>query len=90
MPNPLKNLVGMFAVKWENDMPRYSFLIHSKVNDDHFLLQAVSAMDGSYNTLKVVHISKLAELCIYENADSYNYAFNDWERHKKNRFDFNL
>lgn len=90
MPIPLKSIVGMLAIKWENDAPRYTFKVHSKVNDEYFLLQAMSAMDGSFNTLKAVHVSKLAELCFYENAESYNYTYDDWERHKKNRFDFNL
>lgn len=63
-------LVGLWAVT-RNDEGEiiYRLYIYGKVDDNHFIVQALSAFDGSPNILAVVHLRDMLNWTFYEDPE---------------------
>lgn len=87
----MSNLVGMWAFIMdipESDTIKMTVFIQGKVDDDHFIVQAISALDGSPNIARIVKVEHMYDWVFLPDKATADYVFEDYCRHKRLRFKF--
>lgn len=66
----MSNLVGLWAViRNEEGNIKNTVFIYGKADDDHFLVQAVSALSGEPNVIRIVHLRDMIEWVFYADLE---------------------
>ena len=66
----MSNLVGLWAVILnEEGKIKNTVFIYGKVDDEHFLVQALSALSGEPNVIRIVHLRDMIEWVFYANSE---------------------
>ena len=66
----MSNLVGLWAViRNEEGKIKNTVFIYGKADDEHFLVQAVSALSGEPNVIRIVHLRDMIEWVFYANSE---------------------
>ena len=87
LPNAkMSNLVNMYAFVWEGDNIINRVFIYGKADESHFLVQAISAIDGTPNICKLKTIEEMKDWIFYPTKELADFCYEDWCKHKINRF----
>lgn len=63
----MSNLVGLWArIRCEK---QYTVFIYGKASDDYYLVQAVSALSGQPNVMRIVHLMDMLEWSFFADSD---------------------
>jgi hypothetical protein len=66
----MSNLVGLWAViRNDEGKIKNTVFIYGKADDEHFLVQAVSALSGEPNVIRIVHLRDMIEWVFYANSE---------------------
>ena len=66
----MSNLVGLWAViRNEEGKIKNTVFIYGKADDEHFLVQAVSALSGEPNVIRIVHLRDMIEWVFYADSE---------------------
>jgi len=65
----MSNLVGLWSVIRNKDGKiKNAVFIYGKADDEHFLVQAISALSGEPNVIRIVHLRDMMEWVFYANS----------------------
>lgn len=87
----MSNLVGLYFIKFKEGEIKnddngvtyrnfYQGWIKGKVDDEHYLAQAIDFLAGKTNVIKIVHVSKMIDWLFFDDADELEYYK---ERHRR-------
>ena len=66
----MSNLVGLWAIiRNEQGKIKYRVFIYGKADAEHFLVQAISALSGEPNVIRIVHLLDMLEWDFYSNGE---------------------
>jgi hypothetical protein len=66
----MSNLVGLWAViRDEQGKIRHRVFIYGKADENHFLVQAVSALTGEPNVIRIAKLQDMVDWVFYDNPE---------------------
>lgn len=87
MKDKANNLIGMYAIIWDgDDQIKNVVFVYAEAPDNHFIVQALSLLDGSLNVCKLVHFDDMKEWTFYPTEEIFYECLDDWCENKTNRF----
>ncbi len=89
----MSNLVGMYALIWhedDNDKLKAKAFIYGKADETYYIVQAINAMTGVPNVSKLMTIEQIKDWTFIPNQEILNDILDDYDKHKKNRFNFSF
>jgi hypothetical protein len=66
----MSNLVGLWAlIRNEQGKIKYRVFIYGKADHEHFLVQAVCALTGMANVIRIVHLLEMLDWDFYSDGE---------------------
>jgi len=83
----MSNLVGMYAISLSEDgYVKHKLYIMGKANNNYFICQFLSAIDGEPNVAKLMTVEDLLEYYILPTIEIANMCLADYYKHDKWRW----
>lgn len=83
----MSNLVGLWAtIRNEEGKIKNSVFVYGKADDDHFLVQAISALSGEPNVIRIVNLREMLEWTFYASSDLLSEEIENEGRHGRVRY----
>ena len=85
MKNKTNNIIGMYAIVWDGDSKiKNRLFIYGEAPNNHFIVQAISPLDGNLNVCKLVHFDEMIDWTFYPSIEIFQECLDDWYLNKIN------